>query len=64
MSKEDQTPRNPLRPDVDELDKAQDKAEQDGKANPHDRPADPADHMDEDEAHGRTMRDLDKRRPE
>lgn len=59
-----------LRPDKDDLarqhKRADDKGKTNpkGKANPNDRPADPSEHMDEDEAKGRTMRDLDKRRPE
>ena len=64
MSTHDDNTPDKLRPDVEDLHKAQDKADKDGKANPHDRPADPADHMDEDEANGRTIRDLDERRPE
>ena len=53
-----------LRPDVDDLDKQRERAEKNKGENPNDRPADPADHMDEDEARGRTVRDLDKRPPD
>ncbi|MEJ6402941.1 hypothetical protein [Yoonia sp. 2307UL14-13] len=49
-----------LRPTAEELKRQQRKARQTG-AHPMDRPADPAEHMDEDEAKGRTLRDLDKR---
>lgn len=50
-----------LRPDTDDLSAQMKKARQKQGANPMDRPADPADHMDEDEANGRTLRDLEKR---
>lgn len=63
---QDENAKNPdrLRPTKADLERARERAKRKEGANPMDRPADPADHMDEDEAQGRTIRDLDKRRPE